>query len=473
MKKENTIIKMLALGAIFSAMLTSCKVSKKETTNNNAWTRPKTTVTTPTTTDTTTTTTIPEVAGFSLITNETTDEVLGKCLSVSEIKFTSGKTLPHVTIPDDINGVPVTKVTIYSNERYKMIPMISLGKNVKEIYGSINTNITAVQLDSENQYFTLIDDIIYTKDGKKLVFAPALETVTISRGAEEIGKYSMYGIAATSLNIPGNIKKVDSYAFSSKVTNITLNEGLETIETYAFGYCKVTDITIPASVTKVDCQNFGYAQKITVAAGNTVYDSRNNCNMIIETATNKTICAAANFSIPSTVEEIGRYTFSYRYGVTSVTLPATIKKIGYGAFQYCYDLQSLKILNKDVEMEQYIISGCYKLEKFAYPSTFTNYTYSPFNDCQSLKQAVLPKIDKISNNAFSKCKSIEEIYFGESKETMETKFPDLGKDEEYYQNAKKYYYVSTKAEVDSATYDAWTYTSDGGIYTKNGTIYIG
>lgn len=469
MKKKNTIIKMLALVAIFSAMLTSCKVSKKETTNNNAWTRPKTAVTD---TGTQTTTTTTSVAGYNLKTVEITDEELGKCLCVTDISFTEGNTLPVVSIPDEINGIPVIKVNISSAQRYKIIPMISFGKNVKIIAPSINKNVAAVQVDSNNPYFSLINNVIYTKDGKKLVYAPAIETIDIASAAEEISPYSLYACKAEKINIPGNVKKICNYAFSSLAKDITLNEGLENIETNAFAYPEIDSVVIPASVTKIGGQNFWKVKNISVATENTVYDSRDNCNMIIETATNKVITAGSNCSFPSSVTSIGDYAFSYKTGHKSITVPATITSIGYGAFLYCYDLEELKILNKNCSINSYTFAGCRLLEKFSCPKTLNKITSATLSGCTGLKTLVIPEIVSIENDSFKTNKALEEIYFGESKANMETKFPNLGKDEEYYQNAKKYYYVSTKVEVDSATYDAWTYNSSGYIYTKEKTFYI-
>jgi hypothetical protein len=104
---------------------------------------------------------------------------------------------------------------------------------------------------------------------------------------------------------------------------------------------------------------------ITVDPGNQYYDSRDNCNAIIETKS-KTLIAGCNNSvipdsvtsigsdafyncsgllsitIPNTVTSIGSYAFSSCRGLTSITIPNSVTRIGNNAFQNCQSLKSVK-----------------------------------------------------------------------------------------------------------------------------------
>lgn len=73
--------------------------------------------------------------------------------------------------------------------------------------------------------------------------------------------------------------------------------------------------------------------------GNTNYDSRDNCNAIIETSTNKLIVACKTTVIPKSVTTLDYLSFLNCSGLTSLTIPSGITNIGWFAFQGCTDLK--------------------------------------------------------------------------------------------------------------------------------------
>ena len=102
----------------------------------------------------------------------------------------------------------------------------------------------------------------------------------------------------------------------------------------------LTSIEIPASVTSIgECAFNGCSglETISVAAGNTVYDSRNDCNAIIEKATSTLIQGCKTTIIPDGVTSIGDHAFE-NTDPTTVTIPASVTSIGADAFGGCKDL---------------------------------------------------------------------------------------------------------------------------------------
>ena len=98
-----------------------------------------------------------------------------------------------------------------------------------------------------------------------------------------------------------------------------------------------TTIVIPKSVVKIDkdlCSSLSGVTKIIVEEGNERYDSRNNCNAIIETESNTLVAGCASTVIPDTVEEIGEGAFFWCFGLTSVEIPNSVTSIGKSAFCY-------------------------------------------------------------------------------------------------------------------------------------------
>ena len=83
---------------------------------------------------------------------------------------------------------------------------------------------------------------------------------------------------------------------------------------------------------------FGYCKAITsmvVDSGNTTYDSRENCNAIIETTSNTLIAGCQSTIIPNSVTSIGEGAFYGCDGLTSVIIPNSVTSVGWNAFYGC------------------------------------------------------------------------------------------------------------------------------------------
>lgn len=63
-----------------------------------------------------------------------------------------------------------------------------------------------------------------------------------------------------------------------------------------------------------------------------MYDSRNDCNAIIEKESNKLINGCKNTVIPNSVSAIGANAFYGCSSLTSVTIPNSVTAIGDYAF---------------------------------------------------------------------------------------------------------------------------------------------
>lgn len=126
--------------------------------------------------------------------------------------------------------------------------------------------------------------------------------------------------------IPANVTSIDGSAF--------------------YGCSNLTSITIPASVTVVSGSAFegcSGLKTITVEDGNTVYDSRNNCNAIIRTSDNSLIVGCQNSIIPSDVTSIGDGAFKGCSSLTSLTIPENVISIGGAALSGCTGLTSVTV----------------------------------------------------------------------------------------------------------------------------------
>ena len=221
------------------------------------------------------------------------------------------------------------------------------------------------------------------------------------------------------------VTSIGDSAFSScsGITSITIPEVVTSIEPGAFSECSGLEaITIPEGVTSIGDSAFkgcGGLKAITVAEGNTVYDSRNNCNAIIEKETNTLIAGCQNTVIPESVTSIEEYAFSGCSGLTEVTIPTGVTSIGDGAFSGCKGLTSVSIPEGVTIIGVSVFSGCSGLTSVSIPEGVTIIGYAAFSGCSGLTSVSIPKsVTVIGMYAFSGCSGLTSVSIPEGVISM-------------------------------------------------------
>ena len=202
---------------------------------------------------------------------------------------------------------------------------------------------------------------------------------------------------------------------SNSLTQLTLPESLNTIRKGAFKETKIKSLRIPSSLTIIEEEAFAFTDlmSIEVDARNTKYDSRENCNAIIETANNSLILGCGNTIIPNSVTSLGYCAFFGCLGLTSITIPNSVTSIENAAFFGCWNLESVNIPNTITIIGDNTFEGCMRLPAINIPSSITNIGMFAFNDCRSLTNVDIPEsVTSIGRRAFQRCINLKSINIG-------------------------------------------------------------
>ena len=220
-----------------------------------------------------------------------------------------------------------------------------------------------------------------------------VKSLTIPGSVTTIGDFAFDGCYMASLTIPGSVTTIGEWAFSAntQMTSLTIENGVASIGEFAFSHCSdLTSVTIPESVTSIGESAFSWCTELTsieVAAGNANYDSRGNCNAIIETGSNTLVAGCVNTVVPDGVTSIGNYAFQ-RSKLTTLRLPSSVTSIGQYAYSYCYGLTAITIPDNVTTLDEYAFSNCKNLTLVIIPQGLTSIGQQAFADCSNLGYVV-------------------------------------------------------------------------------------
>ncbi len=267
-----------------------------------------------------------------------------------------------------------------------------------------------------------------------------MTSVTIPNSITSIGKYAFsrcYGL--TSLVVDKNNGTYDSRNNCNAIIetstnnlivgckNTTIPNSVTSIGEHAFEDCsRLTSVTIPNSVTSIGYGAFSGCSgltSVTVDKNNGTYDSRNNCNAIIETSTNKLIVGCKNTTIGNSVSSIGEYAFEGCSGLTSVTIGNSVTSIGSGAFEGCSGLTSVTFnAEKCTEMGSYnypVFRDCTNLKSLTIGNKVTTIPDYAFKDCSGLTSVTIPNsVTSIGDCVFSGCTGLTTMTIPNSVTTI-------------------------------------------------------
>ncbi len=158
----------------------------------------------------------------------------------------------------------------------------------------------------------------------------------------------------TKIYFSDMVKRVVTDIMSNcpNLTELVIPDSISEINFSILGMGAFKRLFVPSSVTSFAFIDFDFtvlstnpnsgSVEIKVDKDNTKYDSRGNCNGVIETATNKLIYANRRTIIPTTVEIISSSSFNISR-ITQVNIPKSVNTIEHGAFENCLFLEQIYV----------------------------------------------------------------------------------------------------------------------------------
>lgn len=289
--------------------------------------------------------------------------------------------------------------------------------NLKEV--NLSNGITTIRSNAFQSCTALtslvIPNSVTSIEREVFTGCSLLSNIVLSDNLTTIESNTFYScVSLTSVTVPNRVTSIQLHAFGgcSGLTSVSLPNSLTSIGGWAFSGCNITSLTIGQNLSTIGQEPFSGCtalSRIIVDSANPIFDSRNNCNAIIETATNTLIVGCKNTIIPNTVTAIGDAAFLGCRSMTNIVIPNNVAQIGSYAFGYCTALTSL-VLPDSVIVEDGICFQCSGIENFKFPAGNTKIEDYSCYVCSSLESVEIPNcVTSIGDYVFNSCTNLKNI----------------------------------------------------------------
>lgn len=253
-------------------------------------------------------------------------------------------------------SIPSGCTQIYEDAFAEKIGLVGINipASVTEIWkGAFKNcpNLQKITVDASNPVYDSRNNCNAIIEKATNTLTHGCSSSTIPTNVTSIGDYAFYGNwTKDEIIIPNHIVSIADYAFSnnSNVKSILIGKGLREIGAYS----PSVFIELP------------HLKEIAVSTSNPYFDSRDNCNAIIEKATNTLLVGCSNTTIPNSVKTIGSYAY-YGNGdecFTSLVIPNSVEKIKSYAFEALPYLREVSIGANVKKFSYCIFYKCNSLE---------------------------------------------------------------------------------------------------------------
>lgn len=230
-----------------------------------------------------------------------------------------------------------------------------------------------------------------------------LKKVVIKDGVENICGHCLCRIKRmTSIIIPNSVVSIEPFAFwgCHNLTALEIPESVKNISPFAFRGCESL-------------------KSIKVNKLNLYYDSREECNAIINTKDNTLILGCDNSTIPTGTKRIKSGAFRDCHNIESIRIPESLHNVLWGL--PCVDKVTTIVVDKNNtfldsrdncnsiirKRDNSLLYGC---NNSTIPEGVETINVCAFAGCKGLKSVVIPSsVKTICKGAFRRCSNLTSI----------------------------------------------------------------
>ncbi len=383
-------------------------------------------------------------SAFSRCSSLTEIEIPNSVTSIGDSAFSFCSSLTNIEISNSVTSIGDEAFSFCGS-----LTNIEISNSVTSIGDSAFSDCSSLKkiiVDSSNEYYTSIDDILYNKTKTKLLCYPAgkdhtsfiipphvtsigdrafsgcssLTNIEIPNSVTSIGDRAFSGCSSlTDIKIPDSVTSIgdEAFSFCSSLTNIEISNSVTSVGDWAFSFCSsLTNIEISNSVTSIGDEAFfncSSLKKIIVDSSNEYYTSIDD--ILYNKTKTKLLCYPAgkdhtSFIIPPHVTRIGDWAFYGCSSLTKIEIPNSVTSIGDEAFSGCSSLTNIEIPNSVTSIGDRAFSGCSSLTDIKIPNSVTSIGDEAFFNCSSLTNIEISNsVTSVGDWAYSGCSTLTEI----------------------------------------------------------------
>ena len=343
--------------------------------------------------------------------------------------------IPSLIIYEDTSRFTVTGIGDNAFAEYENLKSVTIPSTVKTIgeYAflscsglesiSIPSSVTNIERGVFNLCLSLKS---ITVDPENTVYDSRNECNAIIKTSDDM---LLYGSSGTV--IPSDVKGIGECAFCglNGITKVNISKNINYIGMGAFSMCN--DLV-----------------SMTVDPQNTIYDSRDGCNAIIETSSNVLVAGCNKSTIPANVTSIGPGAFAGCFDLASADIPYGVTTIGYAAFELCTGLKSITIPSTVNSIQSEAFFGCSNIVSFYIPEGVKTIEEYTFGRCYSLTTIYFPStLTSVGEEFIAACDSLKSIYCASANPPATINYSFIAND---------YIYPSCVLYVPSGSEDAYS-----------------